>query len=59
MKITAISSLVVNADGAWEVPDRPGLGVEVNEAVAASHPFAPEIQHAANAVLSDGTIVDW
>lgn len=46
-------------DGYWQVPERPGLGVEVDEAVAAAHPFAPEVQHATNAVLADGTIVDW
>jgi galactonate dehydratase len=43
----------------WDVPEKPGLGVEVNEAVAARHPFEPEIQSAAAAVLADGTIVDW
>ena len=46
-------------DGHWLVPDRPGLGVEVNEAVAGKHPYQPEIQAAAQAVLADGTIVDW
>jgi galactonate dehydratase len=46
-------------DGYWQVPDRPGLGVEVDGAVAAAHPFQPEIQHATNAVLADGTVVDW
>ena len=46
-------------DGHWLVPDRPGLGVEVNEAVAAKHPFQPEIQAATQAILDDGTIVDW
>jgi len=43
----------------WEVPQRAGLGVEINEAAAAKHPFKPEVQHATSAVLSDGTIVDW
>ena len=46
-------------DGYWQVPDRPGLGVEVDEAVAARHPFKQEVLHATNAVLDDGTIVDW
>jgi len=46
-------------DGHWAVPDRPGLGVEVDEAVAARHPFEQEILHATHAVLDDGTIVDW
>ena len=46
-------------DGCWQVPDAPGLGVEVDEAVAARHPYKPEVMHTTNAVLSDGTIVDW
>lgn len=46
-------------DGAWQVPEAPGLGVEVDERVAADHPFAQEIIHTENAVLADGTIVDW
>jgi galactonate dehydratase len=46
-------------DGHWLVPVRPGLGVEVNQAVAAQHPFQPEILAATHAVLEDGTIVDW
>ena len=46
-------------DGCWQVPDAPGLGVEVDEAVAARHPYRPEVMHTTNAVLSDGTIVDW
>lgn len=46
-------------DGAWQIPDAPGLGVEVNEAVAAKHPFVQEVLHAQQAVLDDGTVVDW
>lgn len=46
-------------DGCWQVPDAPGLGVEVDETVAARHPYKPDILHTTNAVLSDGTIVDW
>jgi galactonate dehydratase len=46
-------------DGHWQVPEAPGLGIEIDEAVCAQHPFAPEILHTQNAVLGDGTIVDW
>jgi galactonate dehydratase len=46
-------------DGAWQIPEAPGLGVEVNEAVAAKHPFQQEVLHAQHAVLGDGTVVDW
>jgi galactonate dehydratase len=46
-------------DGFWQVPDAPGLGVEVDEREIAAHPFEQEILHTTNAVLDDGTIVDW
>ncbi|HYZ61608.1 MAG TPA: galactonate dehydratase [Acetobacteraceae bacterium] len=46
-------------DGSWQVPEAPGLGVEIDERVAAAHPFAPETHEASEAVLEDGTIVDW
>ncbi|MDP3415493.1 enolase C-terminal domain-like protein [Falsiroseomonas sp.] len=50
---------VVATDGYWPVPDLPGFGVEVDEKEAARHPFVQEVMHTANAVLDDGTIVDW
>ncbi len=46
-------------DGSWQVPDAPGLGIEVDEAACARHPFRQEVLHTTNAVLDDGTIVDW
>lgn len=46
-------------EGCWQVPEAPGLGVEVDEAVASRHPYQPEVMHTTNAVLSDGTIADW
>lgn len=47
-------------DGAfWAVPYAPGLGVEINEKEAAKHPFEQEVIHTRNAVLADGTVVDW
>lgn len=46
-------------DGFWQVPQAPGLGIEVDEKACARHPFQPEAPHTVNAVLSDGTIVDW
>ena len=52
-------SPVKRTDSYWEVPQRPGLGVEINEAQAIKHPYKPEVQHATSAVLADGTIVDW
>jgi galactonate dehydratase len=43
----------------WEIPEAPGLGVEINEQEAAKHPFRQEIIHTQSAVLPDGTVVDW
>ena len=54
-----VDSPIVIRDGAWQVPTRPGLGVEVDEDEVARHPFAQEVLHAQGAVLADGTIVDW
>lgn len=54
-----VSTPMRRVGAAWEVPDGPGLGVEINEAEAARHPFKPEVMHARSAVLADGTIVDW
>ena len=45
--------------GYWTIPEKPGLGIEIDEAVAARHPFEPEVQHARAAVLADGAVVDW
>jgi galactonate dehydratase len=45
--------------GRWDVPHKSGLGIEVDEAVIAKHPFQQEVLHARNAVMPDGTIVDW
>jgi len=50
---------IAMVDGHWPVPERPGLGVEIDEAACARHPFRQEILHAAHAVLDDGTVVDW
>lgn len=46
-------------DGHWQIPEAPGLGIEIDEAVAARHPFKQEIMAATEAVLPDGTVVDW
>jgi galactonate dehydratase len=46
-------------EGCWQAPAAPGLGVEVDESAVAKHPFAQEVLHARNAVLEDGTVVDW
>ncbi|MBZ0228663.1 MAG: galactonate dehydratase [Bauldia sp.] len=57
---TEVAETVIRmVDGAWQIPEAPGLGVEVDEKVAARHPFEQEVYHATHAVLDDGTIVDW
>jgi galactonate dehydratase len=45
--------------GRWDKPLKPGLGIEVDEAVIDAHPLQPDILHTRAAVLGDGTIVDW
>lgn len=46
-------------DGFWQVPEEPGLGIHVDEAECARHPYAQEVMHTQNAVMADGTLVDW
>lgn len=54
-----VSTPMRRIGNAWQVPESPGLGVEINEREAARHPFKQEVMHASGAVLDDGTIVDW
>jgi len=46
-------------DGYWRIPETPGLGVEVDEAVALQHPYIQEPFATAAAIIDDGTLVDW
>ena len=43
-------------DGFAELPDRPGLGVDLNEKVAAEHPYKPV--NRPNNVFRDGAVAD-
>ncbi len=43
--------------GVCQAPTRPGLGIEINEAEAARHPWQPEITMAYN--HRDGSVADW
>jgi galactonate dehydratase len=54
-----VRSPIRRVGSAWEVPMLPGLGLDVDEKVAAEHPFQPEVLAATQAVLADGTVVDW
>ena len=46
-------------NGGWAVPTAPGLGIEIDEAAASRHPYAPEIIPALSAILPDGSIANW
>jgi galactonate dehydratase len=50
---------IVRVDGHWQIPDGVGLGIEIDEVEAARHPFKAESLETKNAVMDDGTIVDW
>jgi galactonate dehydratase len=54
-----ISSPIRTEAGHWLLPTLPGLGVEVNEAAARQHPFQQESFPTRDALLADGTVVDW
>jgi galactonate dehydratase len=45
------------ARGHVEPPVRPGLGIDINEAEAAKHPFQPEVTMAC--FRRDGSVADW
>ena len=43
--------------GTVSVPTAPGLGIDINEAVAAKHPWEPEVMMPA--FHRDGSVADW
>ncbi|KAJ56483.1 2-oxo-3-deoxygalactonate 6-phosphate aldolase [Actibacterium mucosum KCTC 23349] len=50
---------ITRKPGKWDLPTAAGLGVTVDEAAIAAHPFQQEPFVAADAVGRDGTILDW
>jgi galactonate dehydratase len=46
-------------NGYWSKSESPGLGIEVNEAEAAKHPFKQETFATSVARAADGAILDW
>jgi galactonate dehydratase len=47
-------------DGYCSLPDKPGLGIEINEKAAARYPFKQEpVSVIQSATIPDGTIVHW
>jgi len=45
--------------GHWTIPLAPGLGIDIDEAIAAQHPAHTEDLQTRHAVLKDGTIANW
>jgi galactonate dehydratase len=56
---TLVEGPIRLVDGHWQLPEAPGLGVEINEQVAREHPFEQEPFQTDRAILPDGTVVDW
>jgi len=48
---------IARRPGRRDRPDRPGFGLDRDEAVVAAHPFTPDM-HRRNAVPADGTVAD-
>jgi len=46
-------------NGYWLPCEAPGLGIEVDEAAAAKHPFKQEVIHSLNIRAPDGAVLDW
>ena len=44
-------------NGYAEIPDRPGLGIDINEREAAKHPYKPEAMQ--RYFHADGSVADW
>ena len=55
-----VSTPITRVDGYWQLPMKPGLGVEINEDVARKHPFVQEVISSKAAVLArDGSRANW
>jgi galactonate dehydratase len=54
-----VRSSLTTRDGYWLPAEAPGLGVELDEAAAARHPFQQEIVHSTTVRAHDGAILDW
>jgi galactonate dehydratase len=46
-------------DGYWLPTSAPGLGIDIDEAAAARHPFEQEVIHSVSVRAADGAILDW
>jgi galactonate dehydratase len=50
---------LLTENGYWLPPSATGLGIEVNEAEAAKHPFQQEVIHPLTVRAHDDAILDW
>ena len=54
-----VRSSLTTQNGFWLPTTAPGLGIEIDEAAAARHPFQQEVIHSLTARAQDGAILDW
>jgi galactonate dehydratase len=54
-----VRSSLTTQNGYWLPASAPGLGIEIDEAAAAQHPFQQEVIHSLTARAHDGAILDW
>jgi galactonate dehydratase len=58
-RFEVVKHSLTTENGYWLPATAPGLGVEVDEAAAARHPFAQEVLHATTVRARDGAVLDW
>lgn len=54
-----VKSHLKTENGHWLPCEEPGLGIEVDEAEAARHPFRQEVMHSTGIRANDNAILDW
>lgn len=54
-----VETEMASANGYWQKPVNPGLGIEINEKEARKYPFKQEIVHANTIRDEDNAILDW
>ena len=54
-----VKSQLKTENGYWLPCESPGLGIEVDEAAAAKHPFQQEIMQTVGTLAHDGAVLDW
>lgn len=54
-----VETEIDSKNGYWNVPTKPGLGIEINEKEAKKHPFKQEFVHSNTIRDEDNAILDW